>query len=386
MKKVDSYAYFLNDFMQKNSLFPASGHLYIGLSGGIDSIVLFHLLLQLRGWAKIKKLTCLHVNHGTRVECDREEEFVRNLCMKHDVEIKVCHLNLNKLGKISNFEKKARQMRQDFFFQFLGLHDYVATGHHLNDSFEWHLMKKFSSSRSVLGIACRSSKVVRPLLCLTKDQIKAYAKKEKLQWFEDSSNDDLSYERNYIRHKVVAPLLRKYPKAIKHYVEWAQSQVVNESAQEFEKEYFHAKYSFFLFSKKELSGRDLERLKFHVKRLSTKERGQIHEQIQKINMMIAHGKKGPLHFSGGVHLFILSGMLVFLKSSESYKLVYSTQIPERSFPLFKEANNKNNRLKEHPLLTLLKVDNNNHFESYARAYFAKHKNKTDGKNLFFFLK
>lgn len=384
MKNVDQYAYFVHSFMQKHFLIPQSGHLFIGLSGGVDSVVLFHLLVQLRSWGKIKKLTCLHVNHGTRAQCDQEELFARELCLKHEVDLKVCHLNFSQSDKISNFEKKARMARQRFFLKELFKNDFVATAHHLDDSFEWHLMKKFSSSRSVLGIPCRNDKFVRPLLCLSKKQILYYAKKERLIWFEDSSNKNLCYERNYMRQQIVAPLLKRYPKAIKHYVEWAQGQV-KELAPTFEGEYFHEKYSFFLFSKKELSFTELERLKFHVARLSQKERGQIHEQIQKVNGMIHHGKKGPLHFSGGVHLYIVAGMLVFLREDVVYKLHSSSQIPDGHIPLFAKAASKEASLKVHPLLVKLKVDNKTHFESYGRYHFAKRKKHSDGKNLFFFL-
>ena len=80
-------------------------------------------------------------------------------------------------------------------------------------------MNKFKSSKAdeVKGIAVRRGNKIRPLMCVTKKHIVKYANKAGLKWFEDNSNNDLRFERNYIR-KMVSLLEHRYPKILKNYV------------------------------------------------------------------------------------------------------------------------------------------------------------------------
>lgn len=382
MSNVDHHAFYVHEFMTKHNLYPANGHIYLALSAGVDSMVLFHLLLQLRRWGKFQKLTCLHVNHGTRKECAIEQSYIHKLCFENDVQLHVAQFSLQ--HDMANFELMARQMRYDFFKAQISPASRLFLGHHIDDSFEWHLMKKFSSAREVLGMACLSGSMARPLMCLTKKQIVSYAKAKNIKWFEDSSNTDLCFERNYIREKVIKPLLDKYPKALKNYVLWANSKVDKRIGKDIH-EYLAPHYSFLFFNKSGLSKNEIERLKTHVQRLSSKARGKLHTQLLKVNEMIAHGKRGPLHLSGGVHLYVLAQMIVLLKVGEKYSLVQETQIPEGRVPLF-VTTKKNSALKNHPLKTLLMVHNNLYVESFGRLYFAQQNSSNNGKKLFFFLK
>ncbi|EQC43661.1 tRNA(Ile)-lysidine synthetase [Bacteriovorax sp. BSW11_IV] len=382
MSNVDHHAFYVHEFMTKHHLYPANGHIYLALSAGVDSMVLFHLLLQLRNWGKFQKLTCLHVNHGTRKECDSEESYIRKICLDNDVPLNVTHLNLQ--HDMANFEMMARKLRYDFFNSQMTPTSHLCLGHHIDDSFEWHLMKKFSSAREVLGMACLAGNKARPLMCLTKKQIVSYAKVKNIKWFEDSSNRDLCFERNYLREKIIKPLVKKYPKALKNYVLWANSKVHKATDTDVH-EYLAPHYSYLFYKRSGLSNNELERLKSHIQRLSSKTKGKIHTQLLKVNEMIAHGKMGPLHLSGGVRLYVLAQMIVLLKEGEQYSLVQETQIPHGYIPLF-VTTKKDSALKNHPLKTLLMVHNNLYVESFGRLYFAQRSSSNNGKKVFFFLK
>jgi len=187
----------------------------VAVSGGIDSMVLANMALHLKKLGTIKELSFIHINHGLRIESVAEADYLKSKCFENNIAFH--YFEMKAIGK-SNIEKKARDFRYSCFKKVKA--DWIFLAHHIDDSFEWHLMQKFKSSsmKSSLGIPLRRSRILRPFMCVTKNQIRSMAKKENIKYFEDVSNTDLSFERNFIRQEIIPKIQKKYPNYLKHYV------------------------------------------------------------------------------------------------------------------------------------------------------------------------
>lgn len=181
----------------------------IATSGGVDSMVLVFLMKKLN-----YKIKCVHVNHHTRGQENIEEQnLVAKYCLEHKIPLDIYNYFPNKKD---NLEKSAR----DFRYKVLKAYNKpILTAHHIDDSFEWHLMQKFkSSSENIYGIPVKNGNIYRPLMSLSKKQIYKIALSNNIPFREDSSNEDISYERNYVRNIIIPLIEEKYPNYLKHYV------------------------------------------------------------------------------------------------------------------------------------------------------------------------
>lgn len=176
----------------------------LAISGGVDSMVLWELFQNSEIPYEVA-----HVNFSLRgKESDGDEELVK----KHAAECQV-KLHLNKVDtnqyakehKVS-IQMAARDIRYEWFEKLMKQHsiNYLATAHHLNDSFESFLinLNRGTGLKGLLGIRQKQN-IVRPLLDYSKEQISAFARENKLEYREDSSNSSLKYERNWFRHEII---------------------------------------------------------------------------------------------------------------------------------------------------------------------------------------
>lgn len=194
-----------------NSILP-SGRIGLAVSGGSDSVALAFLMT--RGGKKknaAKRFVILHVDHGLRRESKEEYRFVRALAKRLGIPFKGTHAKVVK-RKGESLEMAARRVRLAFFskcMKDLKL-DAIATGHHMDDVAETFLMKLRRAS--LCGMREKSEvgaiRFVRPLLGCRDAELKDYLRKYGEEWREDASNDDVSIERNRIRHEVI-PFLEK---------------------------------------------------------------------------------------------------------------------------------------------------------------------------------
>ena len=198
--------------MRVNNRILPSGRIGLAVSGGSDSVALAFLLTK--GGKKknaAKRFVILHVDHGIRKESKEEYRFVRTLAKRLGLPFKGTHAKVVK-HKGESLEMAARRVRLSFFakcMKTLKL-DAIATGHHMDDVAETFLMKL--RRVSLCGIREKSEvdgiRFVRPLLGCRDAELKAYLRKYGEEWREDASNDDVSIERNRIRHEVI-PFLEK---------------------------------------------------------------------------------------------------------------------------------------------------------------------------------
>ena len=180
----------------------------VAVSGGADSVC---LALLLRKWSEI---AIVHVNHLLRAEeSELDEEFVRALAKRFAVPIHVKRVDVRALG--GNLEEEARRVRYEFFHELIaaGAVDCVATGHTLSDQAETVLFRMMRGAH-LAGLAgihpVSPGPVIRPLLDISRADVEQYLRDAGEAWREDSSNRDLAYDRNRIRHILLPELKRDW--------------------------------------------------------------------------------------------------------------------------------------------------------------------------------
>ena len=205
--------------LKKNFPSISVSKLIIAVSGGVDSIVLFHLCLKLK-----LNFFVAHCNFKLREkESDLDEKFVRDLAIKHNIKFYTKSFNTKKLS--SNYNKSiqmaARELRYSWFEELskeLNV-KHILTAHHLDDSLETFLinLSRGAGIDGLLGIPKVNDTVYRPLLIFKKDEILSYAKENKISWREDSSNRKQDYLRNKIRLEVLPKLKEINPNLLDNF-------------------------------------------------------------------------------------------------------------------------------------------------------------------------
>ncbi|MBK99612.1 MAG: tRNA lysidine(34) synthetase TilS [Flavobacteriaceae bacterium] len=209
---------FLNH-LKKNFPSISASKLIIAVSGGVDSIVLFHLCLKLK-----LNFFVAHCNFKLRKkESDLDEKFVRDLAIKHNIKFYTKSFNTKKLSNNDNksIQMVARELRYSWFEELskeLNI-KHILTAHHLDDSLETFLinLSRGSGIDGLLGIPKVNDTVYRPLLIFKKDEILSYAKENKITWREDSSNKKREYLRNQIRLEVIPKLKEINPNLLDNF-------------------------------------------------------------------------------------------------------------------------------------------------------------------------
>lgn len=168
----------------------------IACSGGIDSMVFTHFLLQGR-----KKVNLAYFNHDTQ-HSHKAQKFVENYANDNNLNLFIGRVKGTK-GKRS-LEEFWRDERYDFL-QRIGS-DYTITCHHLDDCVETWLMSAFHGQCKLIPFQ-RNENIFRPFLMTSKKVIKEYAERKGVEWCEDPSNQKTNFMRNHVRHKVMPQVL-----------------------------------------------------------------------------------------------------------------------------------------------------------------------------------
>jgi Predicted ATPase of the PP-loop superfamily implicated in cell cycle control len=198
---------------RKTKLIPPNSAILVAFSGGIDSSSLAVALQRLKEPLKIKRLALLHINHLLRgEESYRDENFARSFAQKYSLELFVERVDVPSLAKKrgGNIEATAREERYRLFEEVRKREgfDLVATAHHLGDLVETIILwlTRGTGLEGLLGFEPVEGNIIRPFYLATRQEIEDFAKKQALEWVEDSTNYDLFLARNRIRHRVVPEL------------------------------------------------------------------------------------------------------------------------------------------------------------------------------------
>jgi len=235
---------------QLKDIVRPSDRLLTGLSGGVDSVVLLDILRRVARRVRFR-LSALHVNHQLSPHAGRWEAFCRSLCRAHGIPFRRVRV---RVGRGDSLEAAARAARYAVFAR--QDCDYVVLAHHRDDQVETLLLQLLRGA-GVKGLAAMpllrdegggrraegkggksgkpdsssliphpsslrghpssliphpsSLRILRPLLDVTRDEILEYAKQRKLTWIEDESNQDIYFQRNFIRHEVLPVIARRFP-------------------------------------------------------------------------------------------------------------------------------------------------------------------------------
>lgn len=196
------------------SVAPRGSSLLLGLSGGVDSVVLLHLLGQLAprfSW----QINALHVHHGISIHADSWAAFCTELCAQLAIPLLVERVDVSPLREMG-IEAAARQLRHAALAR--QKTDFIALAHHRDDQAETLLLQllrgagvRGASAMPVLLPRKGMPPLLRPLLDMERSELEAYAREHDLRWVEDDSNTDVNYPRNFLRHQVLPVLQQRFP-------------------------------------------------------------------------------------------------------------------------------------------------------------------------------
>ncbi|MCM8804921.1 MAG: tRNA lysidine(34) synthetase TilS [Candidatus Omnitrophica bacterium] len=205
-------------FIEENEIVKDNDRILIAVSGGPDSVFLFHFFIYLLKKKKIE-IKVAYIHHHLRKSADKEVEFVKNLANNFRIEFIRGDI---KVEERKNLESQLREKRYNKLYEISEKKkcNKIATGHTLDDTIEtffinllrgsglsgfcsiWPINKVFQESEIY---------VIRPILCIEKKEILEYLKKNKIKYMIDKSNLSLNFTRNIIRNKIIPYLLTFRP-------------------------------------------------------------------------------------------------------------------------------------------------------------------------------
>ena len=219
----------VREYIHKENLIPDNTKVIVGLSGGMDSMVLLDILMLL-GY----NCMAAHCNFHLRgKESNRDEKFVKKWCKSIDIPYTSINFDTNQYAtdrKIS-IEMAARELRYNWF-ETLRRHyqaDYIAVAHHKDDSVETVLLNLIRGTgiKGLTGISPKNGCVVRPLLCISRSEIENYISERDIPYVTDSTNNEDLYLRNALRLNII-PSLEKLNPSVKDTI-YRTSKNVNEA-------------------------------------------------------------------------------------------------------------------------------------------------------------
>jgi len=187
--------------------------LVVAYSGGVDSTALVDVLVRAR--RKFGSMRLVHVDHGLQAASADWSEHCANQARRWRVPIRCLHAKVAS-RRDESLEAAARDARYALFEQEMKPGEILVTAHHLDDQVETFFLQLFRGA-GVTGLAAMAARrrfagawVVRPLLDVSRAELVAYAKVNKLTWIEDPTNQFTRYGRNFLRHEVLPTLRNRW--------------------------------------------------------------------------------------------------------------------------------------------------------------------------------
>lgn len=211
-------------YMKEQNMALPGERIVLGVSGGLDSVCLFHVLRTL-GY----ELEVVHVHHGIRgAEADRDEAFVKALCKSYEIPFHGYRFDVPKLSREMHLsvEEAGRMVRRQAFFEVqekTGA-SHIALAHHGNDkaeTFLFHLCRG-AGIRGLCSLRPVEGGLIRPLLWAKRADLESWAEEQGYRYVEDSTNAETDYTRNKIRHEILPALREVNTECVAHIVGAAQ--------------------------------------------------------------------------------------------------------------------------------------------------------------------
>jgi tRNA(Ile)-lysidine synthase len=177
----------------------------VGLSGGIDSVVLLHAARECG-----LSIQALHVHHGLSPFADEWTVFCRELCTGWQIELLVERVSVER-ESADGPEAAARRARHEAYARTNA--DWLLLAHHRGDRAETMLFNLLRGAgvRGAGALRERNGLILRPLLSVSRECIRGYADAHALAWVEDESNADTRFSRNFVRHRVLPEIGERFP-------------------------------------------------------------------------------------------------------------------------------------------------------------------------------
>ncbi|GEO26327.1 tRNA(Ile)-lysidine synthase [Alicyclobacillus acidoterrestris] len=198
----------------------AQNTLILGVSGGLDSMAMLHVMQALSGERPplFRSLLVVHVHHGLRELADHDAAFVRSYCQAHGIACKEVRVTIDAQSKMG-IEAAARTARYAALTEVARAypHPVIALAHHQGDQVETVLLRwlRGAGLHGLSGMRAVSQRagvcLIRPLLALSKEALAAYAREHGVPHVEDETNADDRFTRNFLRRHVVPQLARLQP-------------------------------------------------------------------------------------------------------------------------------------------------------------------------------
>lgn len=193
------------DFIKQNDLSNHEDRVLLGVSGGIDSMVMAHLFLK-AGY----RFAVAHCNFQLRgEESDNDQEFVQSFASNHHLAFHTKRFDTESFASENNLsvQMAARKLRYQWFEELKRHYNYnlVAMGHNKNDLVETFFINitRGTGLKGITGIKPRNDYIIRPILFATRDEILSFGREYHIDYREDSSNLTVKYSRNKIRHQII---------------------------------------------------------------------------------------------------------------------------------------------------------------------------------------
>ncbi len=198
-------AFLADVFLSRNLVNPK---LVLAFSGGLDSCVLLHLLVQVNKTLPFQ-LSAQHVHHGLSPNADLWAGTCENICKQLNVPLAITKVQVKNEGL--GIEAAARQARYHALLN--AKIDLILLAHHQDDQAETFLLQlaRGAGVKGLAGMAAVSGQLLRPLLDVPRKTLQEYAKQYRLAWVEDESNADSKFDRNFIRHEILPAMTKQYP-------------------------------------------------------------------------------------------------------------------------------------------------------------------------------
>ncbi|OFX27408.1 MAG: tRNA lysidine(34) synthetase TilS [Bacteroidetes bacterium GWA2_31_9b] len=201
------------NYILKNNLCLKTDKILLGVSGGIDSIIMFHLF-RMSGY----HFAIAHCNFQLRDrESDEDEEFVKNLAENFNIPFFNTRFNTKSIATEEgiSIQMAARDLRYEWFVEIRKSKgfEYIAIAHNSDDQIETFFINlaRGTGIKGLTGIKNKSGKIIRPLLFASRKEIQEFATQNNFLFREDSSNSSKKYARNLIRHDIIPSLEKINP-------------------------------------------------------------------------------------------------------------------------------------------------------------------------------
>ena len=199
--------------IKENNLIETGDKLVLGVSGGPDSTAMLNVLNEIKDEIKFE-IVVAHINHMIREEAEADEEYVKNMCNKLNVEFYSKRIDVQKLANTNKagLEETGRKVRYEFFEEVLKntKSNKIAIAHNKNDKAETVLMNilRGSGIQGLRGIELKNKHYIRPLLECERNEIEDYCTQKNLNPRIDKTNFENEYTRNKVRN-IVIPYIQK---------------------------------------------------------------------------------------------------------------------------------------------------------------------------------